>query len=496
VAEVPFSLTATVYRDDGTVDTDFNGTVGVSAVSGWDLAGYGAFIPSSVVGSLAVSAESGVATFDLTLDPAPAFRLTLSASVPDPTVEGGYSTISTQVNVTVSPFPDQLTFIAPPPSSIEAGTPFNMTVAAVDASGQIDTSFNQLIILGGIDTRYGGIWGYNNPPIHGVRFAGAVGGVATFTGLSIEHGTPPYSPASYGVWSPDIAGPLNFSIAVTGPPTHLWGVGVQPSPNAPDSSIVARHAFSVLVLAMDNYGNIDPSFSGNVTIALADNPAGANLGGTLTVSAANGVARFSDLTLDEPGTNYTLQASSDGLSSWTTFPFDVQTTVARAGVGWGTSGSATLQASSDGLRLLPAGRTTDLPWLGIKQVQINLSQAATLTAADIAITSANLIDYGSITLSGSGTSYTITLGQAITQADRVTITIGNALIASFSRRLDVLPGDFNDDGVVNSQDMVGIRNEIIGWAGAVPTLFGDINGDGVVDNKDYRAARLRLGTHL
>ena len=30
---------------------------------------------------------------------------------------------------------------------------------------------------------------------------------------------------------------------------------------------------------------------------------------------------------------------------------------------------------------------------------------------------------------------------------------------TFSRRLDVLPGDFNDDGVVNSQDLVGVRNE-------------------------------------
>ena len=36
----------------------------------------------------------------------------------------------------------------------------------------------------------------------------------------------------------------------------------------------------------------------------------------------------------------------------------------------------------------------------------------------------------------------------------MTITIGNPLIALFTRRLDVLPGDVNDDGVVNVQDMV------------------------------------------
>jgi Dockerin type I domain len=79
-------------------------------------------------------------------------------------------------------------------------------------------------------------------------------------------------------------------------------------------------------------------------------------------------------------------------------------------------------------------------------------------------------------------------------ADRVTITIGNAGIATFSRRLDVLPGDFNDDGVVNSRDIVGVRNELLGMAAI--TIYGDINGDGVVDIKDYNAVRAAIGTRL
>ena len=98
-------------------------------------------------------------------------------------------------------------------------------------------------------------------------------------------------------------------------------------------------------------------------------------------------------------------------------------------------------------------------------------------------------NYGPVTVSGSGTSYTITLAQPINAADRVTITIGNTLIASFTRRLDVLPGDVNDDGVVNVQDMVAIRNQMLGLLGAVPTIFGDINGDGKVDILDYTAVR-------
>ena len=164
-------------------------------------------------------------------------------------------------------------------------------------------------------------------------------------------------------------------------------------------------------------------------------------------------------------------------------------------VDWETQ-TAMLQTAADGLRLLPAGRNTDLPWLGINRFQITLSQAQTLTPADVTVSSAIGVNYGPVTVSGSGTSYTITLAQPINAADRVTITIVNPGVSMFNRRLDVLPGDFNDDGVVNSQDMVGIRNEMLGFAGAVPTIFGDINGDGVVDIKDYNAVRERIGTTL
>jgi hypothetical protein len=164
-------------------------------------------------------------------------------------------------------------------------------------------------------------------------------------------------------------------------------------------------------------------------------------------------------------------------------------------VGWGTQTGA-LQTSSDGLRLLPAGRATDIPWLGINQLPITLSQAYSLTAADVTLSSAIGVNYGPVTVTGSGTNYAIALGQPIDRADRVTIIIVDPGISIFIRRLDVLPGDFNDDGVVNSQDLAGIRNEWLGVGGAKPTIFGDINGDGLVNVLDYNAERLLIGTSL
>jgi Dockerin type I domain len=104
------------------------------------------------------------------------------------------------------------------------------------------------------------------------------------------------------------------------------------------------------------------------------------------------------------------------------------------------------------------------------------------------VTGITVANYGPVTISGSGTSYTITFAQAITTADRVTVTIGNAGISTYTRRLDVLPGDVNDDGVVNAQDLTLVRNNFTS-TGALYDIFDDIDGSGVVDITDYNLVR-------
>ena len=171
--------------------------------------------------------------------------------------------------------------------------------------------------------------------------------------------------------------------------------------------------------------------------------------------------------------------------------------IAAVAVGWGTQ-TAALQTAADGLRLLPAGRNTDLPWLGIDELpdhpQPSLRRSPPATSRSPAPSALN---YGPVTISGSGTSYTITLAQPITKADRVTITIGNATIATFTRRLDVLPGDFNDDGVVNSQDLVGVRNE---WLRHQRRRADDLRRHQRRRHRErrrlQRRARLLIGTSL
>src|SRR5262249_52733316 len=77
----------------------------------------------------------------------------------------------------------------------------------------------------------------------------------------------------------------------------------------PPSSLTAGVPFSMVVEAEDQFGNLDTNFNGQVAITRP-----TNIMGTITATATNGVARFSNLLLDTVGT-YQLQASSSQLSS-------------------------------------------------------------------------------------------------------------------------------------------------------------------------------------
>src|SRR5262249_7023600 len=138
---------------------------------------------------------------------------------------------------------------------------------------------------------------------------------------------------------------------------------------------------------------------------------------------------------------------------------------------------------------------TDLPWLGVNKLTINLSSPEALSPADVIVNGLAVANYGPVTISGAGTNYTITLAQPIDAADRVTVTVGNANIATFTRRLDVLPGDVNDDGTVNAQDLVLVRNDFAALGAAYNVLL-DLNGDGVVDINDTNLVGRFIGKKL
>ncbi|MGO9813478.1 MAG: choice-of-anchor Q domain-containing protein [Isosphaeraceae bacterium] len=458
-----FGLTVTAEDKSGNVLTSFDGTVTVVLLNNPGEATLG--------GTLTVTAQNGVATFSgLTLNKTgTGYTLLLSGSALG-------SSPTTAITVTPAAA-SQLVVTAQPPASVLTDSGFSLVVSAEDPFGNVNPNFSSKVAVALVSNPGGATLG-------GTVSVTAQNGVATFSGLTLNE---PGTGYTLSVSSNGLAAATTNPFNVTLPQLVVTA--------QPPASVIAGSGFGLTVTAEDTSGNADTSFNGTVTVALTNNPGGGTLGGTLTVTAINGVATFSGLTLNEPGIGYTLSVSSGGLTTATTSAFNVQTQIATVAVGWGTQ-TAALQTASDGLRLLPAGRNTDLPWLGIDRVQLTLSQAATLAAGDITVIGSSGTNYGPVTVSGSGSSYTITLAQPINAADRVTITIGNAILATFTRRLDVLPGDVNDDGVVNVQDMVLIRNQMLGLLGAVPTIFGDINGDGKVDINDYTVVRKLIGTTL
>src|SRR3989442_2534887 len=88
-------------------------------------------------------------------------------------------------------------------------------------------------------------------------------------------------------------------------------------------------------------GNPVPGFTGDVTVALGNSSGGGPLGGTTTVTAVNGVASFSTLTLDKTGTSYWLTVSATGLSATTSSLFAI-TPGAATHLVFGTQPSTTV----------------------------------------------------------------------------------------------------------------------------------------------------------
>src|SRR2546430_1577253 len=103
-------------------------------------------------------------------------------------------------------------------------------------------------------------------------------------------------------------------LGFTGQPTHVAAA----EPITPAAQVEVQDAVGTRV----------PGATGAVTVTLGSNPSGGTLGGTMTVSASQGIATFADLRIDRPGSGYTLLASAAGLSGATSTPFAVTLTFA------------------------------------------------------------------------------------------------------------------------------------------------------------------------
>jgi streptogramin lyase len=196
--------------------------------------------------------------------------------------------------------PTQLVVTQQPPTSVTAGSPFGLTVEDVDSSGNLVSSFNGTVTVGLL-----------NPPagatIGGTVSVTASNGVATFSNVSLTKAASSYTLV---VTSSGVGEAVPTAVTVTPAPASQVAITQQPQ-----ASVTAGNGFGLLAAIEDPYGNVVTSASNTVTVALANNPGGSSLGGTLSVTASQGVAAFGGLTLTKAASGYTLQVSSSGLSS-------------------------------------------------------------------------------------------------------------------------------------------------------------------------------------
>ncbi|MCW8139315.1 MAG: VCBS repeat-containing protein [Planctomycetota bacterium] len=247
---------------------------------------------AALTGTLSVSSSAGVATFtDLRIDRAgDGFVLvaTSPAALPGSSASFAVSAGAAQALRFVQPASGGAPLVPLPPVQVEV----------LDAGGNRVTGSAQQVSLA--------LVAGNGAVLGGTTTRSAVGGVATFSDLTVDRSGTYQLTASAGVLTGATSG--SFTIAAPGAAGALAFVA-QPSDAARGATLT-----QVTVEVRDGAGNLDATATHAITVMLGANPGGATLGGTLTRAAVGGVATFDDLRLDRAAAGYRLLAFTGALS--------------------------------------------------------------------------------------------------------------------------------------------------------------------------------------
>jgi hypothetical protein len=262
---------------------------------------------------------------------------------------------------------------------------------------------------------------------------------------------------------------ITFSkaVVVTGAPLLALNSGGSATYSTGSGS--ATLTFAYTVGAGQNSQHLDATSTGALTLN----------GGTMV----DGASQAAVLTLPVPGAAGSLGANKSIVID------TVAPTVVSYKAQWG----------SQSYNVIGTARNR-VPWQ-ITGIQVVFSKSIanadlnSLSAAGLIVTGLNGLGTNTLTWTinplALGTFSTTLAGSGV---DAVKDAAGNALTggAGFSQNLKILYGDFNDDGNVNSQDIVTVNNAV----SAPYNILADLNGDGVVNITDVQIVRTRVGTSL
>ncbi len=202
--------------------------------------------------------------------------------------------------------PTKLAVTTQPPGAVTAVDGFGLEVAVENSAGDPDIDYTGTVTIA-LENNPGG------DTLKGTLTAPVYQGVAVFSGLTLKV---PDSGYTIEATASGLSSTTTDSFNVTLGATKLVVT------TEPPNSVPAGGTFGITVTAEDGLGNVDTSYVSAITLTLG-NANGATLGGVVVVGANDGVATFTGLSLNLPGNDYVILASSGKLTSATTNGFDV-----------------------------------------------------------------------------------------------------------------------------------------------------------------------------
>lgn len=271
--------------------------------------------------------------------------------------------------------------------------------------------------------------------------------------------------------SNDPASPYVFNVTGTGQTASATDLVITTQPGGGTGGVV--WAQQPVVEAHDSGGAIDTSFNGSVTaeITTGTGTMGASLLGTVTVTASNGVADFTDLAVDLAGTGYTLDFTSGSLNPATSNAFDITVGPAAELVittepGNGEGGTALstqpeLEIQDAGGNVVTSDNST------VVNATITSGTGATgaqIVAGGSATASSGIVTFGGLAIDLAGTGYTLDFdasGMSTVTSGTFDVTVGPA----DALRVSVQP----DGAVANTAFATQPEVEIVDAGGNVVT---------------------------
>lgn len=247
----------------------------------------------------------------------------------------------------------------------------------------------------------------------------AVAGVATFSSVSVSAGGAGYTLVAN---SGSLAGAVSNSFDIFGSAAKLAFVA------QPVGSTAGGLMQPVQVAVQDANGAVVSTATDQVTLALGS-AGSATLNGTRTISAVNGVATFSDLSVSLAGSGYTLVASAANRAGATSNSFTVSPvgTATRLAFSAQPSNSVAGQSIAPGIRVQVLDENGALVMSSTQQITLALENGAPLAGTFAVNASSGEATFSNVVVNRSGTGYRLI---AVAPATTITSAVSNTFNVS------------------------------------------------------------------